>query len=246
MQDEIEVTGIVLSQMPVGEADRRIILLTKELGRISCFARGARKPTNHLVGATRPFLFGTFYLYPGKESYSLHKAEIKEYFDAFSSDMEASFYGCYFLELSSYFTRENTDCTKELSLVYYGLKALLNEKLDRRLTRFVFELRMLSINGLVPDFQVCPKCQKEYTQGFFKKSIMQCVCNDCETEGVYPLNKSALYAIRYVLSTELKKLFLFKVTDEVLKQFGDVTTLLYDRNVERLLPTRDMLFTMIQ
>ena len=35
MADIVQVTGFILSSMPVGEYDRRIVILSKELGKIS-------------------------------------------------------------------------------------------------------------------------------------------------------------------------------------------------------------------
>lgn len=42
MQESLYVTGIVLKQTPFGEYDRIVSLLTREKGKITAFARGAR------------------------------------------------------------------------------------------------------------------------------------------------------------------------------------------------------------
>ena len=68
MQESLYVTGIVLKQTPFGEYDRIVSLLTREKGKITAFARGARKPGNRLAAATNPFAFGTFRLYEGRTS----------------------------------------------------------------------------------------------------------------------------------------------------------------------------------
>ena len=49
MQESLYVTGIVLKQTPFGEYDRIVSLLTREKGKITAFARGARKPGNRLA-----------------------------------------------------------------------------------------------------------------------------------------------------------------------------------------------------
>ncbi len=78
----IEVTGMVIEQRPIGEYDRRVVLLTRERGKISAFAKSARKPTASLHGTTDLFAFGTFRLFAGKSSYTLTEANILNYFES--------------------------------------------------------------------------------------------------------------------------------------------------------------------
>ena len=70
----IEVTGMVIKSMPIGERDRRVTLLTSEQGKLSFFARGAAKPGSPFMGKTRPFSYGLFRLYQGRDSFTLGKS----------------------------------------------------------------------------------------------------------------------------------------------------------------------------
>mgnify|MGYP000230622147 CR=1 FL=1 len=87
MQESLYVTGIVLKQTPFGEYDRIVSLLTREKGKITAFARGARKPGNRLAAATNPFAFGTFRLYEGRTSYTISEADIQNFFPELLTDM---------------------------------------------------------------------------------------------------------------------------------------------------------------
>ena len=96
---------MVLKAAPSGEYDKRLVILTRELGKITAFARGARRPGNSLMAAGRSFVFGTFRLFQGRDAYTLSSAEITNYFDEIAMDMEAACYRSYFLEIADYYSR---------------------------------------------------------------------------------------------------------------------------------------------
>ena len=108
MVEKVEVTGIVLSSMPIGEYDKRVVILTKEFGKMSAFARGARKPNSPFLAGSQPMAFGKFSLYPGRNAYSINNIQISDYFSNDLTDPDKMYMGMYFLELADYFAKEGT------------------------------------------------------------------------------------------------------------------------------------------
>ncbi len=186
-------SGMVIRSDAYSEYDRRVVLLTKDHGKITAFAKGARRQNNKLMAATDLFCFGQYRLYPGREAYTMVDAVPKTYFDELRNDISAAAYGMYFLDVMEYQTRENNDEEKLLVLLYMACKALKKEEIDNRLVKAVFELKTIVLQGVYGD-----KDDEELKKG---------------------LSESALYAIDVVVHTEPKQLFSFMLKEEPLREF---------------------------
>lgn len=209
MREFILVTGIVLSQAPVGEYDRRVCLLTLERGKISAFAKGARRQGSRLAASTSPFSYGSFRLYEGKSSYTIIEADIQNYFEQLRSDYIGACYGMYFVELADFYARENNDERKLLGLLYQSMKALCAPSLPRRLVKCVYEIKSVAVNGEYPGI---PK--------------------DRNFEG------STVYTLNYIAESPIERLYTFTVTDSVLAELeeiaGDYMQTFVDREMKSL------------
>ena len=201
MQD---LCGLILKAEPFGEYDRRVVMLTRERGKIAAFAKGARRQGSRLLASTNPFCFGEFRLYEGRTSYSISEASIQNYFAPLREDFENACYGMYFLEVMDYYTRENNDEKEMLKLLYQSLRALCHKNLDNRLGRYIFEIKALALNGEYPGL---PK-DKSYEE-------------------------STAYAAAFIVGTPVEKLYTFTVTEKVLKELQEITDEFRKRFIDR-------------
>ena len=187
MGQTITVTGMILAAYPYNDYDKRLIVLTKERGKITIFAKGARRQNSSLLAVCNSFVFGEFFVYEGRSSFNLMQAKVLNYFSGLGTDVEGACYGFYFCEVAEYYTREANDELPMLKLLYQSLRALLNKHIPDELVRYIFELKTLVING------------------------------ECPVEFDDPgLSDSARYALSFIVSSLPEKLYTFTVSEAVL------------------------------
>ena len=191
MSSNYEVTGMVLSSVPAGEYDRRVEILTRERGRISGFAQGARRPGSPVMAAAQPFVFGTFMIAEGRSAYKIREARVDNFFADLRKDVSRSLYGSYFMEILQYVTRENNDETALLMLAYQTLRALESDAFDNRLVRAVFEIKTIMIEGEYPG----PRRDTKYLD-------------------------ATLYTLDFLFRTAPARVYTFSVKPEVLEELG--------------------------
>ena len=262
MSDQIKVQGVVLSAMPIGEYDRRIVLLTRERGKISAFARGARRMGSPFLAAASPFVFGTFTLYEGRSSYSLVQVNVNRQFMELTTDAGV-YYGYYFLEIADYFGHEGTDEKEMLNLLYVSFLALLRPSIDNRLVRCIFEFRTIVEQGMMPQIFSCASCGKktdEETGWCFSQNAHGLICPDCRRRfrgsgdvngdgtsraDMVHISPAAVYTMQVIASVPVKKLYGFRVSDEILRELERHIHTCLERSTDRKFKSLQILKSML-
>ena len=211
------VTGMILSAVPAGEYDKLVVLLTKERGKIRAFARGARRQNSPLLAVCNSFVFGEFSVYEGRTSYNLMQAKASNYFHELSGDFEGACYGFYFCELAEYYTREANDELQMLKLLYQSLRALCKPSIPNELIRYIYELKVLVVNG---------ECPPDFGQ-----------LDICE---------STLYTLQYIAASSIEKLYIFNVSQQVLGELRFVLHRYRERYMEGHFKSLDVLETCVK
>lgn len=215
MHDNIVVQGIVLDTSLIKEYDKRLVILTSKLGRITVFANGARRKNSALTAASQKFVMGEFTVRPsGQNAYSLISASIKDTFLELSYDLEKMAYASYACELAGYFTREGMSALDELNLLYVTFKAILNEAPSISLIKSAFEIKLLDIEGLAS--------LEAFTGGKF-------------------ISPDTANIINYILSREISELYSFDVGDKIRVELEKLTDKYLKTQCDRHFKSLDIL-----
>lgn len=231
----------------MGEYDRRVVILTKEQGKISAFAKGSRRPNSPLVGAVNPFTFGEFMMYEGRSSYTIQSVNVSNYFSELRADVVGAYYGFYFLEVANYYARERNDERELLKLLYQTMRALTNPHLPNQLIRYIF--RVESADNQRTGTAGVPVCTvwRPDEAAVFSAAKGGLVCNECDGEvrdGMF-LDGSTLYTMQYIESSTIEKLYTFNVKPEVLEKFGRVMGRLMKMYVDKEFKSLEILQTLL-
>jgi DNA repair protein RecO (recombination protein O) len=151
--------AVVVRTVDYGEADRIVTLLTREHGKLSAIARGAKKSKKRFGAGLALFGVGeaTFSEKAGTDLATLEAFDGARGFPGLLSDVAKVAHGGYACEL----VRELVPPRQpepELFDLLVGFLGLLDGGEARAETLRVLELRVLDAVGLRPSLEVCASC----------------------------------------------------------------------------------------
>jgi len=231
--------GLVLREYEAGEADKRLVVLCKEFGKLIIYARGARKPKSKFLAASQVLTYGDYVVADGKQFFSMNQAEIIENFYPIRQDYDKLCHAQYVLEICEKTVPSRTECDQLLRLVLKTLQHISNVATDEitpnnnsksvqlstelalKQIVCVFLFRFFVFNGLAPEMESCCICGNELDAAtIFCDEGM--VCRECQKHKLsktrMQISLAAQEAIRYILKSELNKAFMFEVEGSVLRE----------------------------
>lgn len=241
---QINVDGLIIKEKLISDNDKLITILTRKFGIIKAFAKGARNVKNKNFSSTQLFCYSNFIIFKGRDKYIINESNLKKIFWNLRCDIEKLALAQYFFDLVLNLVTEEQHQTEDiLRLTLNSLHYLEENKISNRLLKSVFEMRILAMSGYMPNLICCSSCDTPTSDNcYFIPEINGIVCNSCVKNynfAKFNLQNSVLYALRYTVYSEFKKMFSFDIKEQSQKELSLVTEAYLLRCLEKNLKTLD-------
>ena len=185
------IEGIVLKTLDYGETNKIVTLYTRDAGKITAMARGAKKPASRLAAITQPFTHGSFLIQQGRGMGTMQQGEQVESYRHIREDIEATAYASFVVELIDRAVDEHKPQPSIFNLLQQALHAISDEYDPEAIALFV-EWKMLPVTGIYPTLHQCTNCSA--TDGEFAFSFQQIgfLCHRCFGVDRYIIRLSSL------------------------------------------------------
>ncbi len=241
--------GIVLKERTVGEQDKFIDILTKESGVIELSVKGARKINGKSGSSTQLFAYSRFCYDKKGERLYLNSAEPIHIFYGLRSSITGISLASYFAEVLRFCIGQDKGSEEVMRLMLNTLHYLEKGLRSEALLKSIFELRLLSEIGFMPDVLACRNCGK-----FEPEELFFCIrdggffCADCfrdrEETDYFKVKLPVLSAIRHIVLADFDRLFNFRISDSVQLRLSAVSEAYLISHLERRFPTLDFYKTL--
>lgn len=152
-------SAITLRRISYGEFDLILTLLTPDHGKISVFARSARKDTRRFSGATDPFILLKVLLRSGRGRLAvLGEAALVDPLPTLRTDLHKTAYASCWSELVLAGMEEGDPEPAVYHLLRDALTALDRDAVEKSALHLFFLTKFAGLSGFFPDATCCRRC----------------------------------------------------------------------------------------
>ena len=230
-----KINGIVLAENNMGDFDKMLTILTPNLGKISCVAKGARRPKSALLAGTQIFCFAEYLMYKGGNTYHINSVNSIEFFYNLRIDLDKLKYAVHINKIVQDIVQENQNSFNILQLLLNTLYIISESEKDLDLVSSIFKMRLLKILGYTPSIQECKNCKEKQNLKYFsiKDNGFKCINCGKQDKSAIKITESTRNAIIYILTAPAKKIYNFDLKDDALKEIKLISNLYFNHKLEK-------------
>lgn len=194
--------GIVLRSFPFGEADRVVVLLSPNRGKLRTVAKGVRKTKSRFGGRLEPFTHVDLIVYEGRNLDTITQVSIIEAFPALRADLDRVVAAGTMVEVADAVAQQDEPSLRLFLLLQRGLKALdAGTAHPDLMTSFL--LKAAAVVGVAPALEDCAGCGRGDGLTRFSFAEGGVLCENCRTAGSYALRRGLTDYLAVVAASDL-------------------------------------------
>jgi DNA repair protein RecO (recombination protein O) len=150
--------AIVVRTYKLGEADRIVVLFTRDRGKVRAVAKGVRKTSSRFGARLEPMSHVALQLYEGRELDTVTQAESLDHFRELRDDLDRITHAASMLEVVDHMTQEREPNAKLYTMLVGALRTLATH--DHPLVAPAFFWKLLALEGFRPMVDACVVCER--------------------------------------------------------------------------------------
>ena len=231
----IKTTGIILMESNMGDYDKMLTMLTPNLGKIGCAAKGARRPKSQLLSGTQFLCFGEYLLFKGSDVYTINSCETIEMFYNIRTDLDKLTYASYITKIINDVTTENQNSFNTLKLFLNTLYMISETNKDLDFIVSIFKMRILKILGFAPRMQECVSCKTKEKLSYFSIKDNGVKCKSCSLQDTscIEMSEPTRNAIIYIMNADPRKIFSFELGENCRKELELISSIYLNEKLEK-------------
>jgi DNA repair protein RecO (recombination protein O) len=191
----IQTEGIVLKEYNYDEADKIFVIFTRDLGRVSCFAKSVRKSKSRMRGFLQLFTHSKLHLHKGKSMYTVIGGEVIDSHPELKSDLLSYGYANYFAEILNSLLPEE-EANENIFLLTAAILQLTGTIPNSQLSS-MYLLKLLGLTGFLPELFRCIDCRKTLAAAAsFYPAKGGFLCQACRNSGQVEANLISLGTLK--------------------------------------------------
>ncbi len=155
----IRVEGIVLRAVDYGEGNRILSVLTRQAGKLSMMARGAKKVKSRFSAISQPFTYGDFVVFRSSSQSmgTINSGELIRSHQRLREELILSAHAAYLAEMTNRLVEDGERIDGLFEQLLAAFQALEDGK-DAAIITNIYEMNMLAVAGFMPKLDACVLC----------------------------------------------------------------------------------------